>query len=128
MRSRLSENSTPTHPNTINFKKFICAAWVKLTLAALVLGSFLFIAPHAFAAVKDLKLTGKTTGKNFVAGNFKYKGTNVTVVSYKPAGKTKPVTALIFDTFSLANYVTDPVEKALLADFRISRCRSHRRA
>ena len=78
---------------------------------------FMFIAQPALAAVNDLKLTGKTTGSNFVAGNVKYKNTNVTAVEYKPSGKTKPVTALIFDTFSLADYVTDDVEKALLLDF-----------
>ncbi len=69
------------------------------------------------AAVKDLNLTGKTTGKDFVAGNLRYKNTDVTAVEYKPKGKTKPVTVLVFDAFNFSDHLNGKTEKDLFQDF-----------
>ncbi len=90
-----------------------------LVYALLIFGtSFLIMPSTAVAAVKDLKLTDKKTGKNFVLGKLKHKNRNITAFTYKPANVSKPITGLVFDRFSLAEYVSDPVEKALLYNFQ----------
>ena len=121
--SRLNKIFIPADLKTINFKKLMVAAWANLRLASLLLGSILILSSPASAALDDmfdhLKLTNKVVdkAKRFVVGNIKYKNTNVTIVGYLPKPTAKPITALVFDTFSLADYVTDPVEKALMKDF-----------
>jgi|GEM_PF-6287155 len=66
--------------------------------------------------LKD-KIKDKISEKNFFSAKVKYKGKDVTVLAYLPKGKSEPITALVFDTFDLSNYIKDAKQKALLKDF-----------
>lgn len=78
---------------------------------------FLAIPTGSQAAFKDLKLTDKVTGKDFVAGKIRHRNSNVTVVTYTPRGKKKPVTVMVYDTFRFGDHIADPVEKEVFRHF-----------
>lgn len=90
-----------------------------LTLLCLfLLGILVLTAPTvSHAAFKDLKLTEKVKGKDFVAGKIRHKNSNVTVVTYKPKGRDKPVTVMVYDTFRFGDHISDPVEKEVFRHF-----------
>ncbi|GEM_PF-1946862 len=101
-----------------NFLQIVASRFRILFYALLITGMTVGTAPSSEAAIKDLKLTDKKITKTFQLGKLQHKNRNITAISYKPANIAKPIVAMVFDKFSLAEYVSDPIEKALLYNFQ----------
>lgn len=103
-------------PARFSLQKFLRTGGLQFCLLLLSI-LILAIPTSSQAAFKDLKLTEKVTGKDFVAGKIRHKNSNVTVVTYKPKGKDKQVTVMVYDTFRFGDHISDPVEKEVFRHF-----------